>query len=57
MIVDEAHNAVTGLTREMQARVNPCAIIEFTATPRDRKGRLLNNILHSVSAGSSRPRR
>ena len=44
MIVDEAHNAVTGLTREMQARVNPCAIIEFTATPRDRKGRPLNNI-------------
>ncbi len=34
MIVDEAHNAVTGLTREMQTRVNPCAIIEFTATPR-----------------------
>ena len=34
MIVDEAHNAVTGLTRDMQARVNPCAIIEFTATPR-----------------------
>ena len=33
MIVDEAHNAVTGLTREMQTRVNPCAIIEFTATP------------------------
>ena len=50
MIVDEAHNAVTGLTREMQARVNPCAIIEFTATPRDRRGRRLNNILHSVSA-------
>ena len=50
MIVDEAHNAVTGLTREMQARVNPCAIIEFTATPRDRKGRPLNNILHSVTA-------
>ena len=50
MIVDEAHNAVTGLTREMQARVNPCAIVEFTATPRDRKGRRLNNILHTVSA-------
>ena len=50
MIVDEAHNAMTGLTREMQARVNPCAIVEFTATPRDRKGRRLNNILHSVSA-------
>ena len=45
MIVDEAHNAVTGLTREMQVRVNPCAIVEFTATPR-----LNSNILHSVSA-------
>ena len=45
MIVDEAHNAVTGLSREMQARVNPCAIIEFTATPR-----FNSNILHSVSA-------
>ena len=45
MIVDEAHNAMTGLTREMQARVNPCAIVEFTATPR-----LNSNILHSVSA-------
>jgi type III restriction enzyme len=45
MIVDEAHNAVTGLTREMQARVNPCAIIEFTATPK-----LNSNILHRVGA-------
>ncbi len=45
MIVDEAHNAVTGLTREMQARLNPSAIIEFTATPK-----LRSNILHSVSA-------
>ena len=45
MIVDEAHNAVTSLTREMQARVNPGAIIEFTAAPR-----LKSNILHSVSA-------
>ena len=45
MLVDEAHKAVTGLTREMQARVNPCAIIEFTATPR-----IKSNILHSVSA-------
>ena len=50
MIVDEAHNAVTGLTREMQARVNPCAIVEFTATPRDKKGRPLSNILHTVTA-------
>jgi type III restriction enzyme len=45
MIVDEAHKAVTGLSREMQARVNPCAIIEFTATPHKK-----SNILHSVSA-------
>ena len=45
MIVDEAHNAVTGLTREMQARVNPCAMIEFTATPRPK-----SNILYSVTA-------
>lgn len=45
MIVDEAHNAVTGLTREMQQRVNPSAIIEFSATPR-----LNSNILHSVTA-------
>ena len=45
MIVDEAHNAVTGLTREMQKRVNPAAIIEFSATPRSK-----SNILYSVSA-------
>ena len=45
MIVDEAHNAVTGLTREMQTRVNPCAIVEFTATPRPK-----SNILYSVTA-------
>ena len=45
MIVDEAHNAVTGLTREMQQRVNPAAIIEFSATPRPK-----SNILYSVSA-------
>lgn len=45
MIVDEAHNAVSGLTRDMQIRVNPSAIVEFTATPR-----LDSNILHSVSA-------
>ena len=45
MIVDEAHNAVTQLTREMQTRVNPSAIIEFTATPRRK-----SNILYSVTA-------
>ena len=45
MIVDEAHNAVTGLTREMQSRLNPCAIVEFTATPKSK-----SNILYSVTA-------
>jgi type III restriction enzyme len=45
MIVDEAHNAMTGLSRDMQARVNPCAIVEFTATPH-----LNSNILHNVTA-------
>jgi len=45
MIVDEAHNAVTGLTREIQQRVSPSCVIEFTATPR-----LNSNILHSVTA-------
>lgn len=45
MIVDEAHKAVTGLSREMQNRVNPTAIIEFTATPQKN-----SNILHSVTA-------
>jgi len=45
MIVDEAHRAVTDLSRDMQARVNPCAIIEFTATPL-----VDSNILHSVTA-------
>lgn len=45
LIVDEAHNAMTGLSREMQKRISPSAIIEFTATPR-----LRSNILHSVTA-------
>lgn len=45
MIIDEAHNAVTKLTAEMQGRINPSAIIEFTATPR-----LKNNTLYNVRA-------
>jgi len=45
LIVDEAHNAVTGLTREMQGRINPACIIEFTATPKP-----MSNVLFSVSA-------
>lgn len=45
MIIDEAHNAVTNLSAEMQGRINPSAIIEFTATPR-----LRNNTLYNVRA-------
>ncbi len=45
LIIDEAHNAVTGLTREMQTRINPACIVEFTATPRP-----MSNVLFSVSA-------
>ena len=45
MIVDEAHKAVTDLSQKMQRRVNPSAIIEFTATPQKN-----SNLLHSVTA-------
>lgn len=45
MLVDEAHNAVTGLSDEMRRRINPAAVVEFTATPQDR-----SNILFNVSA-------
>ncbi len=45
VIVDEAHNAVTSLADEMQRRINPSAIIQFTATPKNK-----SNILHSVTA-------
>tara|TARA_R110002124_G_scaffold287273_1_gene472177 strand:+ start:2029 stop:4710 length:2682 start_codon:yes stop_codon:yes gene_type:complete len=45
MIVDEAHNAVTGLSSVMQQRLRPSAVVEFTATPRG-----MQNILHSVTA-------
>lgn len=36
MILDEAQNFMTGLSGETKARLNPCAIIEFTATPKPR---------------------
>ena len=45
MIVDEAHGAVTGLSQDIRERVNPCAVIEFTATPQAN-----NNTLHNVKA-------
>jgi len=48
VIVDEAHNARTGLSFDTLARFRPSAIIEFTATPDSSKNP--SNVLHSVSA-------
>jgi type III restriction enzyme len=45
MIVDEAHKVVTDLSQETLGRINPAAIIEFTATPRPN-----NNTLYNVRA-------
>jgi type III restriction enzyme len=45
MIVDEAHKAVTDLSQETLRRINPSAVIEFTATPREK-----NNTLYNVYA-------
>lgn len=45
VIVDEAHNAKSGLSFEMFNRINPSCIIEYTATPADN-----SNVLYSVSA-------
>lgn len=45
MIVDEAHNEISRLTRETFGRLNPSAIIEMTATPQ-----LNNNTLYNVRA-------
>jgi type III restriction enzyme len=36
MILDEAHNFMTGLSGGTKARLNPAAIIELTATPKPR---------------------
>jgi type III restriction enzyme len=45
MIVDEAHKVVTELAQDTQGRLNPSAIIEFTATPQEN-----NNTLYNVRA-------
>ncbi|HCM1078082.1 TPA: DEAD/DEAH box helicase family protein [Vibrio parahaemolyticus] len=49
VIVDEAHNARTELTFETLQRVNPSAIIEFTATPNTSTTNG-SNVLFHVSA-------
>ena len=45
LIIDEAHKVVTELSQGTQGRLNPAAIIEFTATPKDN-----NNTLYNVFA-------
>jgi type III restriction enzyme len=45
IIVDEAHKVVTDLSQETLQRINPSAVIEFTATPRER-----NNTFYKVYA-------
>ena len=53
-IVDEAHNAVTGLTAELHRRLRPSCIIEFTATPRDKNDKQMHNVLVNVPATALR---
>ena len=48
LIVDEAHNARTGLSFETLARFRPACILEFTATPDTKQSP--SNVLHTVSA-------
>ncbi len=52
VIVDEAHNARTGLSFETLTRFSPSAIIEFTATPASSNtaDKTPSNVLHHVSA-------
>ena len=54
VIVDEAHNAVTKLSSELHERLRPSCIIEFTATPRDSRGRQMHNVLVNVPATALR---
>ena len=48
VIVDEAHNARTGLSFVTLARFNPSCIVEYTATPDIEHNP--SNVVHSVSA-------
>lgn len=47
VVVDEAHNAMTALSREVQRRLNPAAVLEWTATPRPGA-----NLLHRTDAAA-----
>jgi type III restriction enzyme len=56
VITDEAHNMSTQLSFDTLARLNPSAIIEFTATPttpaeqNPSKGKFASNVLYHVTA-------
>lgn len=45
VIVDESHNATTPLSQEMLANLNPCFVLELTATPHEH-----SNIISYVGA-------
>lgn len=45
VIVDESHNAATPLSQEMLANLNPCFVLELTATPHEH-----SNIISYVGA-------
>ncbi|HEV7232737.1 MAG TPA: DEAD/DEAH box helicase family protein [Sphingorhabdus sp.] len=45
LILDEAHNFMTGLSGAVKERLNPAAIIEFTATPKPK-----SNVISAASA-------
>lgn len=49
LILDEAHNFVTGLSGEVKRRLDPSCVIEFTATPR-----LASNTIYNASARALR---
>ena len=42
LILDEAHNFVTGLSGEVKQRLNPSCVIEFTATPKAASNTIFN---------------
>ena len=50
VILDEAHGFVSDLSREVLRRINPACVIEWTATPREKNGAPLHNVLASATA-------
>ena len=51
VVLDEAHNFLSELSREVLQRINPACILEWTATPRETgTGEPRHNVLISVSA-------